>query len=244
MKKICFLTALLCMTAPVWAQVPQQYMHWYTYFGNFRIHEKWAIHFDGQARIDEGLGQARQILLRPGLQYVFNPKMNLTLGYAYISSYVPALDAFAPEHRIWEQFIYRHRNDRYDMTHRFRLEQRFVAAKRRNGDGVVETADWQYGNRIRYFNRTLFPLKAKLTSELPFYLAAQNEVFINFANQQINPNAFDQNRLLLAIGVVHKNRTRYEIGYMNQFLNAFNANRRMNHILHFSVLQNLDFRRE
>src|SRR5690606_27110236 len=97
------------------------------------------------------------------------------------------------------------------------------------------------GHRLRYFNRTIFPLHRKERPKAALYLALQNEVFLNVASPDINKNVFDQNRFLLAIGILHQKQTRLEIGYMNQWLNPASGDNVTKHILHFSVLQVLDF---
>ena len=73
-----------------------------------------------------------------------------------------------------------------------------------------------------------------------FYIALQDEVFMNFASPDINTNFFDQNRFLAAIGIFHDKKTRLELGYMNQFLNPYRQTKLMNHIFHVSVLQTLN----
>ena len=51
-----------------------------------------------------------------------------------------------------------------------------------------------------------------------FYLSAYNEIFLNHKE-----NIFDRNRLYGGIGFKLNKLARFEVGYMNQFLN--NGNR-------------------
>ena len=234
LKRMLLLLTLCCFAYAVRSQdIKHNYQQWYTYFGNMKMSPHWAIHFDAQARIRNGFSDKGQLLVRPGLQYIVNKKINLTLGYAYAPTYNDAKDRWFPEHRIFEQFIYRDQARHYDMHHRVRLEQRWVGQK--DVEGHITT--WKYGNRFRYFNRTYLPiaLKPKTGS---YYLALQNETFINLWGSNINTKVFDQNRFLIAPGYMPNPKLRLEAGYMNQFIQAANGDKSMNHILHLSVLHN------
>ncbi|WP_165806392.1 DUF2490 domain-containing protein [Chitinophaga parva] len=231
-KRMLLALALCSITIITRAQsVQHNYQQWYTYFGNMKFAPHWAIHFDAQARIRNGFSDKGQFLLRPGIQYVQNSKINYTLGYAYAPTYNDATGRWFPEHRIFEQFIYRDQEKHFDMHHRIRLEQRWVGQKNVHGD----IASWKYGNRFRYFNRTYLPLALK-PEKGSYYLALQNEIFINLWGNAINPKVFDQNRFLVAPGYMTAAGVRLEAGYMNQFIQAPTGAKTMNHILHLSVL--------
>jgi hypothetical protein len=193
------------------------------------------MHLDFQFRADDTVQRINQSLLRAGAQYFFKPNLNVTLGYAYVNTYSANVGDYFMEHRIWEQLIYNQSFGRTSMTHRLRLEQRFLE------DISTDKREFNSGHRLRYFNRTIFPLGKKQPPKAAPYLALQDEVFVNFASPDINSNFFDQNRLLVALGILHQKHTRLEIGYMNQFLDPASEGNVTNHILHFSVLQVLDF---
>lgn len=234
LKRMFLLLTFCCCAIAVHAQdVQHNYQQWYTYFGNMKLAPHWAIHFDAQARIRNGFSDKGQLLVRPGLQYIVNKKINLTLGYAYAPTYNDATDRWFPEHRIFEQFIYRDQHPGFDMHHRVRLEQRWVGQKDTKGD----ITEWRYGNRFRYFNRTYLPLGAK-REHGSYYLALQNEIFINLWGNAINKKVFDQNRFLIAPGYMPNPTLRLEAGYMNQFIQSPAGAKTMNHILHLSVLHN------
>ncbi|KAA9338834.1 DUF2490 domain-containing protein [Adhaeribacter soli] len=239
----------LFLSLQVFAQAPLEpseknihnQQNWFTYFGQYKLGEKWGIHADVQFRMDEDVKFAKQNLLRAGLIRYLNPQLNLTAGYAYINSHNAGLNAYATEHRIWEQVIFNHRPANLNMTHRLRLEHRFVEQLRLHMDGSVSPGSTKYGNRIRYFNRTILDLTRKPEAKNVVYFALQDEIFLNVAAPALNSNVFDQNRFLAAVGVFHDKKTRLELGYMNQFLTPYRQANAMNHILHVSVLQTLDF---
>jgi hypothetical protein len=214
--------------------------NWFTYFGQYKFSPKWGMHLDMQFRMDEDAARANQTLLRTGLQYYPGKNTSITIGFADIHSYNKGLNAYVPEDRIWEQFLVNHPlSKRITMTERFRLEQRFVGHLVSENNQINRLDDF-YGNRFRYFNRTLFNLTDPEKKNI-LYAALQDEVFLNFGASDINPHVFDQNRLLLALGIWTGKHTRYEIGYMNQYLHPKTAPNVGNNILHLSILQNVNF---
>ncbi len=219
------------------AQLPARhyYAHWFTYFAQYRLSQTWGIHADIQFRTDQHIHQTNQSLIRLGLQRLLSPMTNLTLGYALVGTYSRNTGGYFGEHRLWQQYLHTARiGSRSTMTHRLRLEERWVGyADGRNGR--------RYGFRLRYFNRTIIPLSLKVSDRSDSYLALQDELFLNSAARDINPNLFDQNRLLIAVGLLYNGHTRLEVGYMNQYINPPENTKIVNHILHLSILQSLDF---
>lgn len=211
------------------------YNNWFTYFAQYRFDPRWAMHLDVQFRADDAVQRVNQSLLRAGAQYFFRPDLNVTLGYAYVNTFSSSASDYLTEHRIWQQLIYNQSFGNVNMTHRLRLEQRFVE------NPAVEKGDYNTGHRVRYFNRTILPMGNNPNAKAAPYLALQNEAFVNFASSAINKNVFDQNRLLVAFGMLYEKHTRLEIGYMNQWINPASGGNVTNHILHFSVLQTLNF---
>ncbi|HEU4553343.1 MAG TPA: DUF2490 domain-containing protein [Chitinophaga sp.] len=212
------------------------YQHWYTYFGTAGINERWSVPFDVQVRLRDGISTKGQIMLRGGLQYMPNKRTGYLLGYANIPTYSPALDAYQPEHRIYEQFIYKMQQPAFTMTHRVRLEQRWAGQKTHAGNnGGLKVSHWKYGNRFRYFNRTQFPLK-KEKQPTGFYLALQNELFMNLWGNEINDKFIDQNRFLITPGYTVKPNLKVELGYMNHYQQFASGDEAMNHVVHFSVI--------
>ncbi len=239
MKRILFVLAFLSGISSLQAQkkLTHYYQHWYTYFGTAGINKHWSVPFDVQFRIRDGLSDKGQILMRAGLQYAPNTRTGYLVGYANIPTYNAALDAYLPEHRIYEQFIYKMgKPGVYNMTHRLRLEQRWTGQKTRTGNGGdLKLSDWRYGNRFRYFNRTLFPFK-KDKETTNFYLAFQNELFMNLWGNEINDKFIDQNRFLIAPGYNVKPNLKVEVGYMNHYQQFASGDQAMNHVLHFAVI--------
>lgn len=229
--------ALMAIARFVSAQdVTHAYQNWYTYFGTAKINSKWAVPFDVQLRIRDGISNKGQLLIRGGLQYAVTKQDYMLLGYAYVPTYNGVSNTWLPEQRIFEQYI--HKAQHLDMTHRVRLEQRWVSQPSKPGaHGAI--GDWKYGNRVRYFNRTQFAIKHKKETT-PFYVALQDEIFLNLWGNDISNLLFDQNRFLAAFGYQFNTKLKADIGYMNQLVQVTSGAKTMNHILHFSVFQTID----
>ena len=182
--------------------------NWIIYFGNKKINDKWNWHHEVQYRNYNAIGDLEQLLLRTGFGYNLSPgNNNLLLGYGYILSqnyFSDVDDKFdVNEHRIFQQFINRHKLGTVSLQHRFRFEQRFV--------------EDDYLMRFRYFLAANIPLNSKEMGDKTWYLSAYNEIFLNTEDE-----VFDRNRLYGGLGYKLNPGLRFEVGYMNQFLNGGN----------------------
>lgn len=191
--------------------------NWLIYLGNKQVNKKINWHHEVQYRNYNGIGDLEQLLLRTGVGYnLTENNNNILLGYAFIHSqnYLDNIDdkIDVNEHRIYQQFITRQNIGRVGLQHRYRFEQRFIED------------DFQM--RFRYFLAANVPLNKKTMQGNTVYLSTYNEIFLNAQN-----NAFDRNRLYGGIGYQLNKGVRFELGYMNQFLN--NTNRDQINIVSF-----------
>lgn len=217
----------LIATSCAFSATNQQQMGWAGWFNTHRLSEHWGYVSDVQLRSSDDWEEAQNLLLRPGLTYFFDNRNNLSLGYAWIATLNNPGDNLV-EHRIWQQYIHTQSWRRAALTHRFRLEQRFV--ERQSG------GDRLFSQRLRYFVRAVVPLKDTQSSFTrgPF-VALQNELFFNIQHEEnVNGKLFDQNRLLLAAGYRLSRRYDVELGYLNQFINGRAADT-MNHVIQLGL---------
>ncbi|WP_276089351.1 DUF2490 domain-containing protein [Pedobacter sp. JY14-1] len=225
------LLLLLCLNlAAVVAQTAKQNSGWLFLMNTTRFNDKWGMHFDVQFRTQDNWDGLRHILIRPGLTYYLNGKSDLTLGYLYTPTFVKTAgqpDVTLTEHRIWEQYIYKHKLRGVNLSHRLRLEQRFVE---RNG------ADDVFAQRFRYFIRALVPLiREGELFEKGVFVALQNELFLNVHHKDdLNGHVFDQNRAYGAIGYRLSKAFDIEAGYMNQAVKGA-LNNTSNNIVQLAV---------
>lgn len=194
---------------------------WYNYFGTFKLNNKFGIHTEYQLRRDNYITDKQQGLLRVGVNYQANAKLQLRLGYAWIETYpygdipINGSGRDFTEHRIFQMATVTDKIAIVDLSHRFMLEQRFLG--RYTNPLEIKEDDYLFLNRFRYMLRVQIPLKGTEIKNKTPYLAAYNEIFIGFG-KNVNENVFDQNRIGLLLGYRFSNTLRIEAGYLNQIL--------------------------
>lgn len=173
---------------------------WYMYFGNNKINSRWNWHNEIQYRNFDAIGDLEQILIRTGIGYdLTENNNNVLLGYGFILSqpYVNEEKTENIEQRIFQQYITKQKFGRFNLQHRYRLEERFL--------------EDDFRMRFRYFLGFNIPINGKEMLPKTFYTSLYNEIFIHF-----NSPVFDRNRSYGALGYVINKNLRIEAGYMNQ----------------------------
>jgi hypothetical protein len=218
---------------------------WFAYSGQYKVSQNWGYHIEAQFRMDNQLEQNLQNLYRIGAVYFISPSKNVTSGYALINTFDGATERFFKENRLWEQFQYtkKWRENKNAMTHRLRLEQRWVGSIGMVDGNPVSTGS-NYQNRLRYLNRNLFHITNLKATDEEIYAVLQNEVFITVGDNKVNSNIFDQNRFLIGLGLNYNNHIRLEVGYMNHFVNANAKADVMNHTVSISLIQSLNLQKQ
>jgi len=81
---------------------------WYNYFGTFKVSQKFGIHTEYQFRRTEIITEWQQSLLRVGVNYQLNPKIQFRLGYAWIETFsygeipINGMGKDFTEHRLFQ----------------------------------------------------------------------------------------------------------------------------------------------
>ncbi|CAN5545710.1 hypothetical protein BH23BAC1_BH23BAC1_36100 [soil metagenome] len=229
-KLFYFLILYLFLFPPAFAQDPvtdkaHQFHSWFYYVGDHKISDKWGIHPEIQFR-RTGFGrQPQQFLLRSAVNYHPSDKFMVSAGYVYSREYpygVYPRDFELPEHRIYQQLEFEHKLGKYDLIHRTRTEQRFVAdiegVPDPDSEGNLRPVHqgWPLQHRARYAISINYPLQGVDIDNNEFYLFASNEVFLSFGRNV--SNEFDQNRAQIGIGYQVGSFGRVEIGYLYQWI--------------------------
>lgn len=218
---------------------------WLADFNTVKISTKLSLHSDIQLRSTDNLEHVQTSLLRAGLNYRTGRLITLTGGYAYIRNRrtIEGVSGYAPEHRIWEQFLLTHpltigkgaQARKGTLAHRFRLEQRFIAKSQLLNHEWLNEGNI-YANRLRYFIRNVTPLIPWSAKGQAPFLALQNEVFVHFGDKSgVNGEFFDQNRAYIALGYRFHKSFDAEIGYMNQYVNGRGSTFVNNHIVQLAT---------
>lgn len=192
---------------------------WYTYTGAFKLNNKFGIHTEYQFRRDELIKDPQQNLLRLGINYQLDPKVQLRLGYANVETYpygdipINSYGKKFSEDRMFEMATITDKIGILEMAHRFMLEQRWVgkysSATQTNEDLTVFT------NRLRYMNRIQVPLKGKTIGDNTPYAAVYDEIMLGFG-KNVGQNVFDQNRLGILLGYKFNPQFKVEGGFFSQ----------------------------
>ncbi|MEG0927575.1 MULTISPECIES: DUF2490 domain-containing protein [Chryseobacterium] len=173
---------------------------WYMYFGNNKISKKLNWHNEVQYRNFDGIGDLEQLLIRTGIGYdLTENNNNVLLGYGFILSqpYANGEKRENIEHRIFQQYITKQKFGRFNIQHRYRLEERFL--------------EDDFRMRFRYMLGLNIPITQKEMLPKTLYASVYNEIFLHF-----NSPVFDRNRVYGALGYVINKNMRIEAGYMNQ----------------------------
>jgi len=219
------------------AQINQQ-IGWFGSFNTIKINSKFSVHAELQVRSTDNWEQVQSVLPRLGLNYHFAKNQILTAGYAFIPTRnsIGGKSQLLGEHRIWQQYIINQSVKNTAISHRFRLEERFIP--RPTSDGT--TIDWNnrlYSTRLRYFIRAVVPLVKDKPFTKGVFIGLQNEIFTNLTDQQnVNTHFFDQNRAYAALGYRFSKKFDIEAGYMNQFIKGVaKTGNRNNHIIQLAT---------
>jgi hypothetical protein len=227
-----------------------QFHSWFYYIGDHKISEKWGVHPEIQFR-RTGIGtKPQQFLLRSAVNYHATDQLMISAGYVYSREYpygVFPRDFELPEHRIYQQIEYEHKLRKFDLVHRSRLEQRFIADIEAipdpdsEGNLRPEHQGWPLQHRVRYSLSVNLPLQGTDIDNHEFYLFASNEFFFSFGPN--GSNDFDQNRAHLGLGYQVGSFGRIELGYLYQWIkDTDELSVEHNHTITVSWISRFDFR--
>lgn len=185
--------------------------NWWVFFNNVNFkNTKFNWHSEVQYRNYNIAGDLEQLLLRTGIGYnLSDNNNNILLGYGFIQSEnYPTISSKkedkvgVSEHRIFQQFVTKQQFYRFYFQHRCRYEQRFI--------------EDEFKQRFRYSLSLNIAINKKTLEDNTLYFSAYNEIFLNIENE-----IYDRNRLYSGIGYKLNKNIRFELGYMNQFMNGF-----------------------
>ena len=241
-RTVLIIPILLLASFVVRAQTMHQFSGWLAAFGRVELKNNFSLHVESQLRSTNDIEQIQTLLFRVGLNYNIKSNQILTVGYAYISNRrtVDGFSGYAPENRIWEQFVLNEGLNFHSHTvsiqNRFRLEQRFIGQSEVEDDQLV-TSGFDFVQRIRYFARMIAPFnKTPGGFKKGAFFSLQDELFFNIGNVSVvNGKTFDQNRGYISIGYRFSPKNDTEIGYMNQFILNKGTAKTINNIIQIAT---------
>jgi Protein of unknown function (DUF2490) len=223
---LCFLT--VCCSLRSSAQMPSggaESSTWLSYFGDQPFTNALALHLEGSYRATFPLDHPEQYMLRSGLTVEHGHGLSSLFAYTYLVSYPfeggtlsPAsASGKQPEHRAFEQLQFEHPLIRLGekhvtLTHRFRLEQRFLGTAT-EGVGVTK---WNFGERARYRLTAKIPIKNAPWPIVPNYVSVFDEVYTGFGPHS-GKTPFYANVDYGAFGWNLGSMFAFELGYQHRY---------------------------
>jgi hypothetical protein len=169
---------------------------------------RWRWYAELQPRWRDEAGTLDQTIARTALYYSLTKQSSLWFGYAHVIT-EPANRPDFDENRLWQQYLYNFSPvDGMAVQSRSLLEQRWI-------ENSHET-----GHKFRQMLR--FTVASGLHPSLAW--VAFDEYFVNLNNTDYGARkGFDQNRLFLGANWAFDDKTKMELGYLNQRVNTTQA---------------------
>ncbi len=186
-------------------------------------------------------GRNNKIYNRMGLNIMFNPYFEATVGPAFILRYAPSddpkYDKVSLEKRIWHQYIFKMpAMGRVKVYHQFRFEHRWKK-------GYEKTDPFKYTNRYRYKLFAYIPINKHKIEEKTLYVSPSAELFMQ-SGKSVVYNPLEDFRIYNGIGYVLNRQVSFFAGHMWTIGQAATGyNYRTSHVIRLNVLIGLDFRK-
>jgi len=192
------------------ADVETNALGWFVYSGDHPVQGRLGVHGEIQFRRDGVLARPQQVLVRPALNIELTKSLTAAVGYTYSRTYpyglTPDPSAY-PEHRSYEELTVKHDVGQWKMSHRIRVEQRFISDAGTIPDEV--STRWRYGNRFRY----ALQLERHVSGQ--WYVSTSLEPHVRFGIHY-RGRAFDQQQSYVGIGRELTDLWKVEVGYSHQ----------------------------
>lgn len=222
---------------------------WLSSYNKFRIGDKlyWAgeMHYRRAGSSDNPyINRMAQVYNRHGLNYVFSPNFNATVGGVLRLDFTPEpgnpeLEPLIIEPRIWHQYLFVLPFPRFMVYNRIRIEHRW------NRGFEIEDTDWSFRSRYRYNFYMKIPINDTKLKPGTFYVSPSVELIMQKGKNVVGSFVEDL-RLYGNIGYIANPRVSSSLGLMytsGQRLNDPTLYRRRL-IIRFSTYISLDFRKE
>lgn len=192
---------------------------WYVYNGDYLLSPKWQVHTEYQWRRIDFVRTWQQSLARAGLGYQVSEKIQVGAGYTHFTTFPygehPVAGGGVPsrEHRLHQQVQWADTVGRVLLSHRIRLEQRWLGQAAESNPRQI--TGWAFQHRVRYQLQAEVPLKGPTLDDKELYLTGFDELFMGFG-RNVENNVFNQNRILVGLGYQVNDQFQLELGYLNQ----------------------------
>jgi hypothetical protein len=171
---------------------------------------------------------------RTAIEFKVNDHFSVVpLGYVYTWNYLYGKqpNAFVNnEHRIYQQFFYKHSISRLKVDHRFRIEERMIQVHTKDPDHVVH--DDGYSNhqvRFRYRFMARLPLNHAALDAKTVFASTYDEVFLS-TGKLVTFHEPDQNRIFAGLGYQFTKEFSLQGGFLYQLMIKSNGAKQENNV--------------
>jgi len=163
------------------------------------LNDKFELWGEGQLRSLSFYNNFHYHELKGGVNYKLTKELTVSVNAGDYTTYTFGGNLTNPvtkEFRTWIELFDRQKFDRFNIEHRYRVEQRFSTT---------------YSNRYRYRLSFVVPINKREIKPNTFYVHGCDEVFFNDSK-----SVFIRNRFMYGVGYKFE-RTTLQLGYMKQF---------------------------
>ena len=251
---ICSLLMATCALGQAQRVTDRNSHLWISHLGDHKVSDRWGFHTEAHVRQAERGAMPQQLLLRPAINFHLNPEVLFTAGYSYYYNYrygAYPIGVESWEHQAYQQMQFTARMGKVALQHRFRMEERFIAALK--PDAASESGytfdQYTYQSRFRIRLMATLPLGAyEKVEPKTWFLSAYDELFLNFGDNA-RLDLMNQNRISALLGYQYNKQGSVQVGYLLQTLQRPGAASgadlvEMNSTLHVILTYNLDLRKD
>jgi len=248
LRGICILFVLastqLSLAQPSNREIVDQSIQWFSITSNLKMTQRTTLILEGQFR-QAGNFDPMQYQFRTGVDVMLNKHFSIApIGYVYTWNYKYGEQPAAfenNEHRIWEQVAYKHHVGRFNISHRVRLEQRFVQVHTDKEGEIIDEGYDVYLNRARYRFMATVPFNHAKVEPKTYFGSFYEEVFYSWGDI-VTFNEPDQNRIFAGVGYQVNSPLSIQAGFLYQMLIKANGAKQENNVgVQVMLTYNVDF---
>jgi hypothetical protein len=220
-----------------------QGIEWFSLANNIKVHKRLSVLVEGQFRFADQF-QPMQFQFRTGTDIHINKNLSIMpLGYVYTwnPTYGKQPAKYVNnEHRIFQQVFFKHHIGKIFLSHRGRIEERFIQLHSTENGEVINQGYDLHMNRVRYRLMVNVPFKGSEIGPKTMFASFYEEVFVEWGKPIIRHKP-DQNRVFAGLGYQANKKFMITGGFLYQMLVKLNAVQQENNLgVQLSAAYNID----
>lgn len=191
-------------------QVTYTHQQWLQYYTVARLPGQWTLAVDAGFRWQNLFSDPVQYIVRAGIGHDVTERLNVGVGYTNSGFY--STDTLRRwEHRPYQEIFLKSALGNWSISQRLRAEERFFK--------VLSDDTRSFNLRFRYSWLCSIPLAglSRLDTNCKLLVNLGDEIFIN-AGKKIVYNVFDQNRIIIGLGIQINKQLVINANFNHQFI--------------------------